>query len=193
MTVDQFREILRRDVVEGAKALLGATLVRGGLTARIVETEAYRSDDDPASHCFRGRTPRNWPMYLDAGFSYIYFNYGVHWMLNVSAHEEGDGSGILIRAAQPLSGLEEMRERRGTELDRNLLSGPGKLAKAFSLDGSYNGLDLLCPSDLSQIHLVPPAEPAEYTATERIGLAIGKGHDYPWRFVDAARSEWASR
>ena len=193
MTTDELHAILRADVLAGAQALLGSTLRLGELSARIVETEAYRASDDPASHAFRGRTPRNWPMYLDAGLAYVYFNYGVHWMLNVTAHVEEDAAAVLIRAAEPLTGLAEMQRRRKIEAPRSLLSGPGKLAQAFGLDGTMNGLNLLYPTGDEALRLEPPERPVAWTATLRIGLAPGKGDLHPWRYVETERSAWASR
>ena len=125
---------LDNDVLAGAKALLGLNLVKGEMRARIVEVEAYRTPDDPACHAHRGVTPRNEVMFGPAGRAYVYFNYGVHWMLNVTAHSQGDAAAVLIRAAQPVNGLVEMRgARSSTKSDRDLLSGPGKLAAAYGI------------------------------------------------------------
>lgn len=192
MTRAELLEVLTRDVVEAAPALLGATLVRGAMQARIVEVEAYRRDD-PASHAFRGRTPRNAIMFGPPGFAYVYFNYGVHWMLNVVAHEPGDPAALLIRAAAPLEGLDEMRANRGVLADRDLLSGPGKLAKAFGITGVDNGINLLTEDDQSLV-LLPPAHRVENVLTgPRVGIAEGKWHDVPWRFIDGDATRWASR
>ena len=161
------------------------------MRARIVEAESYRAEDDPASHAYRGETPRNRIMYGEVGIAYVYFNYGVHWMLNVIAHEPGRAAGILIRAAEPLQGLEAMRANRGPVKDRELLSGPGKLAQAFGITGADNGLDLLDES--SSLRLYPREGDVRIVATPRIGIAEGKGHELPWRFIDADRLEWCSR
>lgn len=191
MTSAELLEILRTDVVEAAKALLGSVLVKGELRARIVETEAYRSDD-PASHAFRGQTPRNTPMFGPPGRAYVYFTYGNHWMLNVTCHEPGDAAAVLIRAAEPLCGQEVMRKRRlKAERDEDLLSGPGKLAQAFSIDGRHNGLNVLHPA--SEIFFEPAEEPASHLVGVRIGIARGKGDETLWRFLDADRLRWASR
>lgn len=183
--------ILRADVVEGAKALLGSTLVRGELRAQIVEVEAYRASDDPASHAFRGLTPRNQVMFGEPGLAYVYFSYGVHWMLNVTAHTEGDAAAVLVRAAKPLAGIEIMRERRGVARDHDLLSGPGKLTQAFAITGKDNGLNLLDPS--ASLYLIPPTAAVSVLCGPRIGIAEGKGHETLWRFVDADLVAWASR
>jgi DNA-3-methyladenine glycosylase len=190
MSPAELREVLRADVVEGAKALLGATLIKGELRAQIVEVEAYRSDD-PASHSFRGRSPRTEVMHGEPGFAYVYFNYGVHWMFNIVAHPTGDGSAVLIRAAIPLAGQDVMAEGRRTQKPQSLLSGPGKLAQAFAITGSDNGLDLLDP--LSPLHIEPAAALCTNIASgPRIGIAVGKWHDVPWRFIDADQTAWLS-
>lgn len=191
MTPGDILEALRRDVVEGSQALLGAHLVRGPRRARIVEVEAYRAADDPGSHAFRGPTRRNQPMFGPPGHAYVYFTYGAHWMLNVTAHPDGDAAAVLIRAAQPLDGLEIMRKRRPkAATDQALLSGPAKLAAAFDITGADNGLDLFGGSDL-QVEGGSPARRVRQGV--RIGLAEGKGDDIPWRFVDADALEWISR
>ena len=192
MKSEELLAILREDVVAAAPALLGSTLVRGPMRARIVEVEAYRSDD-PACHAYRGRTPRTEVMYGPPGVAYVYFNYGVHWMLNVVAHPPGDASAILIRAAEPLDGLEIMRANRGVAKDRDLLSGPGKLAKAFGITGADNGADLF-HADPAGIALLSPDAPArQVVATPRIGIAEGKWHEVPWRFIDSEAMEWVSK
>jgi DNA-3-methyladenine glycosylase len=176
-----------------APRLLGWRLVSvDGLEAELVEVEAY-GPEDPGSHSFRGMTPRNGEMFSRPGRAYVYLSYGVHWLLNVSALPEGAGAAILLRAARPLDGLNLMRERRGDRIrEQVLLSGPGRLSKAFALGPSHNGRDLF---DSSQpIHLIPPKEPGPITvlAGPRIGLAEGKGDLEPWRFVWGEKLRWAS-
>ncbi len=184
-------ELLRRDVLAAAPKLLGWVLRTGDLSARIVEVEAYRTPDDPGCHAHRGQTPRCATMFGEPGHAYVYFTYGNHWMLNVVAHDAGNAAAILIRAAEPLTGLEAMRARRPkAKRDEDLLSGPGKLAAAFGLDGRHDGLNLLSSSELR----LEPAEPPRNILTgTRIGLALGKGDELPWRFVDADRLRWVSR
>ncbi len=191
MIRSELSAVLRSDVIEGAKALLGATIVKGELRAMIVETEAYRSSDDAASHAFRGRTPRNQVMFGEPGRAYVYFNYGVHWMLNVTAHDEGEAAAVLIRAAVPLAGLETMRERRRGLPDRQLLSGPGKLTRGFDISQAENGLDLL--SDGGPLSIEPSTAPLTFVSGPRVGIAVGKGHETPWRFMSEAHLEWVSR
>lgn len=191
VTREQLFAALEADVHSGCAALLGMELVRGERRARIVEVEAYRSDD-PGSHAFRGKTKRNEVMYGAPGRAYVYFNYGVHWMLNVTAHAEGDAAAILVRAAEPLEGLEFMYARRPrAKGPKDLLSGPGKLAAAFDITGRDNGVDLLSANSELRIE---PGEPAKHVLTGlRIGLADGKGETLPWRYIDGDRLDWISK
>lgn len=179
-------------MVHVAPSLLGWEIALGALRARIVEVEAYRAADDAGCHAFYGRTPRTEVMFGEPGLAYVYFTYGNHWMLNVVAHEPGDASAILIRAAEPVAGLEEMRSNRPRAIrDQDLLSGPGKLCQAFGIDKRFYGIDLLDPS--SELRLVPGETVSNVMAGTRIGLAPGKGDDLPWRFLDGDRLEWASK
>lgn len=187
--LDDLLGALEGDVIIGARALLGTELVRGPMRARIVEVEAYRTPDDPASHAHRGITPRNAVMFGPAGRAYVYFNYGVHWMLNVTAHGEGDAAAILIRAAVPLEGLEEMRvSRPKARRDQDLLSGPGKLAAAFGLTGAWTGTDLFAAG--GEVHFEAGAAPWRILAGPRVGIKVGREH--LWRFVDAEALDWIS-
>ena len=189
--VQGLRDHLKEDVLGGAQSLLGCSLVWGEMSARIVEVEAYRAFDDPGSHAYRGPTSRNRPMYGPPGHAYVYFNYGVHWMLNITALEVGLPAGVLIRAAAPVTGLEAMKARRGADLPRNLLSGPGKLCQAFGIDGRQNDLDLLDPN--SGLHIEPGEPPSHVVSSRRVGLAAGKGDELPWRFLAGDASEWWSK
>jgi DNA-3-methyladenine glycosylase len=191
MNPKEMRDLLNRDVVAATPALLGAILVRGEMRARIVETEAYRAADDPACHAYRKTTMRNMVLFGPPGLAYVYLNYGMHWMLNISAHPDGDAAGILFRAAEPLTGLEEMRANRPGIKDAELLTGPGKLCKAFGITRDLNGIDLLDPSSELRLELSEPVE--NVVIGPRIGIAEGKGHDTPWRFMDGDRLEWVSR
>jgi len=192
MTQEELRNHLREDVVAAAPLLLGATLVRGGLRARIVEVEAYRVDD-PACHAYRKTKMKNMVMFGEPGFAYIYFNYGVHWMLNITAHPEGIPAAILVRAAEPLEGLDTMRSNRGVAPDTELLSGPGKLAKGFGITNLDNGIDLLTPTD-SGLHILAAQEAVkDVRALPRVGIAEGKWHEVPWRFIDGNALKWVSK
>src|SRR5579864_5129582 len=133
------------DTIELARYLIGKTLVhdmaRGRLSGRIVETEAYPVGD-AAAHSFRGMTPRNRSLFLERGFSYVYFTYGSCFMMNVASEKPGVGAGVLIRALEPLEGIELMKDHRGTERLLHLTRGPGRLAAAMRIDKRYDGIDL---------------------------------------------------
>ena len=139
------RPALPQDSVELARFLIGKTLVRElprgrRLAGRIVETEAYLPGD-AACHAYVGPTPRNRALFMAHGHAYVYFIYGNHFMLNVSSESEGVGAGVLLRAIEPLQGIELMQKHRGTTRLRELTSGPGKLAQAFKIDMSLYGQD----------------------------------------------------
>ncbi|WP_217560380.1 DNA-3-methyladenine glycosylase [Paenibacillus sp. GbtcB18] len=176
---------LERDTVTVAKELLGCELVRqteaGLIRVAITETEAYQGSDDPASHACRAVTPRNRLMFGEVGRLYVYLIYGMHLCINVVAHEPGGVGAVLLRAARPLEGLEQIRGNRGGAPDRNLLNGPGKLAQGLGITRDLNGCDLLAepPQGLALKRGAPPAGPI--LVTPRIGIT--KAVDYPWRFV----------
>jgi len=145
------REFYNRDPRRVARALLGKVLVRSGkvrLTARIVEVEAYLGENDPAAHSAAGNTARNSVLFGPPGYAYVYFIYGNHYCLNVSCEPEGTAGGVLFRAVEPLSGLEEMARARGIEVRGpkdlpKLTSGPGRLSEAFGITRARdNGCDL---------------------------------------------------
>jgi DNA-3-methyladenine glycosylase len=139
------REELPHDTVALARFLMGKVVVHdlacGRLSGRIVEAEAY-PPGDPAGHHFRGPTPRIRSMYLAPGHAYVFFNYGAHFMLNVASEPEGQAGGILLRALEPLEGVECMRRNRGTEKLLELTSGPGRLAAALQIGREHDGVDL---------------------------------------------------
>jgi DNA-3-methyladenine glycosylase len=135
-----------RDTVEVAKELIGKTLVRreekNQISGLIVETEAYRGEEDLACHCRVGRTPRTEIMYGPAGKAYVYLIYGIYWLLNVVTEETGKPGAVLIRAIEPIEGLGIIAERRKGQAKKNWTDGPGKLSCALNIDGEFNGLDL---------------------------------------------------
>lgn len=182
------RAFFARPAPEVAADLVGVLLVRADdrLVARLVETEAYMQHD-PACHAYRGMTARNEPLWGPAGHAYVYFSYGMHWCLNVSTGTPGRAQGCLLRAAEPLRGLERMRARRGGRADRELLRGPARLAQAFGLDGSWSGRDL-CASG-GGLYLAADGPRPAVVAGPRVGVAVGA--DIPWRFT-AAGSPWVS-
>lgn len=165
-------DFFARPALDVAPDLIGATLLVGGIGGIIVETEAYHRDE-PASHSFPGPTKRNAVMFGGPGFAYVYFIYGVHWCLNFTCVEAG---AVLIRALQPVEGLERMAERRGTDKPRALCSGPGKLAQALAVGPAQNGLSLLAPP----FHLEAAPHAWAVAAGPRIGIT--KAIDLPWRF-----------
>jgi len=145
------RAELPEDTVELARFLVGKTIVRelphGRLSGRIVETEAYLPGD-AACHAFRGPTPRNRTLFLRHGHAYVYFVYGSHFMLNVSSEGAGTGAGILLRAIEPMEGIESMQRRRGTTRLVDLARGPGRLAAALRIGRRLDGLDLCGSGEL---------------------------------------------
>lgn len=177
-----------------AKFLVGKVVVRelpdGRLSGRIVETEAY-PPKDPAAHHFRGQTPRNRSMFLHRGLAYVYFAYGNHFMLNVTAELPGTGGGVLIRALQPLEGIAHMQRRRGTRQIRDLTRGPGRLAEALEIDRSLDGVDLCGPGRLwlGRLKLVARAEPANTAAVRKLlgistRIGITRAADRHLRFYE---------
>ena len=175
------RAFYRRDPREVAPELLGKVLVCGGMAARVVEVEAYCGAEDPGSHAFRGMTKRNATMFGPPGRLYVYFTYGMHWCANVVCDDEGQGSAVLLRAAEPLAGLEEMRVRRtAARRNRDLCRGPARLCQAFALDGTFDGADLATADrgvTIVDDGTPPPDQPVVGT---RIGLSSGA--DLPWRW-----------
>jgi len=190
------REFFLRDAREVAQALIGKLLVRSdGRAARLVEVEAYLGLDDPASHAFKGPTPRAAIMFGQPGKLYVYFSYGVHWCANVVCGPEGTGSAVLLRAAQPVEGMEAMRRARShgqRDLrERDLCRGPGRLAEAFGITGANNGLDLTTGRAELWLSDDGAGNGGLVVATRRIGLSPSRAPDLPWRFV-LQGSPWAS-
>ena len=179
------RSFYRRDSRIVAQELLNKVLVRGDLAARIVEVEAYAGGEDPGSHAFRGMTARNATMFGAPGHLYVYFTYGMHFCANAVCGDHGAGTAVLLRAAAPIRGHEEMRAARGAAArrERDLLSGPGKLCQAFGLSREHDGVDLVTGAEGVSIvddGTPPPATPA---VSLRIGLSAGA--DLPWRWYVA--------
>ena len=182
------------DARDVARSLIGKLLVRDdGRSARLVEVEAYLGGDDPASHAYRGPTPRAQIMFGPGGRLYVYFSYGVHWCANVVCGPEGVASAVLLRAAQPVGGVAAMTQARWRGqrqlLERDLCRGPGRLCEAFGVTGADNGLDLTTRA--SGLWLADDGVGAggEVVVTPRVGLT--KGADLLWRYV-VAGSPWAS-
>jgi len=177
------RSFFERDALEVAPELLNALVVHGQRVARIVEVEAYRGSEDPGSHAFRGPTPRNLTMFGPAGHLYVYFTYGMHFCANVVCSEEGVASAVLLRALDPVAGLEEMRAARPKSTDVKLCAGPARLTQALGIGRSFDGADLLDGGALrlERDEVAPPADPL---VGVRIGLSerAGPSISWPWRF-----------
>jgi DNA-3-methyladenine glycosylase len=179
------RSFFARPSPEVAPDLLGRVLVRTlssgrRLAVRLVETEAYQ-EDDPASHSFRGRTPRTQVMFGPPGRLYVYFTYGMHHCMNVVTGRDGEGSAVLVRAAEPLEGLDEMAARRGALEPRLLCSGPGRLCQALGVDRDQNGADLVRGPELRLFEGWPLATEG-IQITSRVG--IRQAVERPWRFLE---------
>jgi DNA-3-methyladenine glycosylase len=178
-TIRQLQRLLEQDVIEAAMGLLGVSVQFKGREAMIIETEAYRADDDPSCHGYRGITNRNAPMFGPPGHAYVYRSYGIHWLLNVSAHPEGRSAAVLLRAAVPVNFAPD---------DRRLLSGPAKLTQVLGIDGSLSGAPLFTGGELqvtecSSKLLRKQAGESRVLCSERIGLSHEYGKTLPWRFA----------
>ncbi len=182
------RAFYARPVLEVANDLVGCVVSHRGCAGVIVETEAYH-DSEPACHAFAGLTPRTRTLFGPPGLAYVYRSYGIHALLNAVSEPEGVGAAVLIRALQPLAGIEEMRSRRGIERIEGLCSGPGKLTQALGVDLRHN------EGDLSQGPVVISGRPQAWravgvTVSKRIGIT--KAPHLPWRF-SAESSRFLSR
>jgi DNA-3-methyladenine glycosylase len=177
-----------RPVVEVARDLIGCVVRHDGCAGVIVEAEAYH-DSEPASHAFIGLTPRTATLFGPPGRAYVYRSYGIHALLNAVCEPEGVGAGVLIRALEPVEGIELMRSRRGIQQLERLCSGPGKLTQALGIELRDNGVDL------ARGPVVISGRPAAWrdvdvAVDQRIGIT--KAIELPWRF-SAAGSRFVSR
>lgn len=169
------QEFFARSVHEVAPELIGATLLVDGVGGRVVEVEAY-DREDPASHGFRGETPRNRSMFGPPGHAYVYRSYGIHWCLNLVCEEEGAAAAVLVRALEPTRGLDVMRQRRGLEDERLLCSGPGRLCKALAVTGKHDGLAL----DRPPFRTLAAGGDVAGVRGPRVGIT--RAADLPWRY-----------
>jgi DNA-3-methyladenine glycosylase len=178
------RSDLPIDTIKLARYLVGKMLVhdvRGKRTSgRIVETEAYPVGD-AAGHAFRGETARNASLFLAPGHAYVYFVYGMYYAMNVSSEKAGVGAGVLLRALEPVDGIELMKKRRHSSVLRDLARGPGRLTIAMAIGPRDDGVDLCTDSSFWLGH-AEPEQRIVVSATTRIGLS--KEKDKPWRFYE---------
>jgi DNA-3-methyladenine glycosylase len=188
--VERHLRALELPVVEAAAALVGCTIAHGATSGMIVETEAYH-DSEPACHAFVGLTPRTTPLFEPPGIAYVYRSYGIHALLNVVVEAAGIGAAVLIRALEPLTGEELMRERRGGRArSTDLCSGPGKLTQALGI-----GMELNTTLLLGGPIVLGPPPPGRTAAPELVAgprIGISRATELPWRFC-AAGSRYVSR
>jgi DNA-3-methyladenine glycosylase len=172
------RAFYERSVHDVARDLIGCVVRHGETAGRIVETESYHMDE-PACHAYAGLTQRTRTLFGPPGHAYVYFSYGVHSLLNAVCEPEGVGAAVLIRALEPVDGIDVMRARRGVERTRELCSGPGKLTQALGIDLSLNDSSLVD----GPIAVLERESQPRIAIGERIGIT--KAADLPWRFCDA--------
>jgi DNA-3-methyladenine glycosylase len=191
MTIKLPRDFYLHETIQVARACLGKILVHetdeGILSGQIVETEAYLHDD-PACHASRGMTKRNEMMFGEPGHAYVYFTYGFHYCVNLVTQPKGTPEAVLIRALQPIDGIEIMMANRNKDQLHDLCSGPGKLTQAMGIGPELNGADLLGGS----LYVLDDDEDVgEIIAKPRIG--IKQAVREPWRFYPAECREWVSK
>jgi DNA-3-methyladenine glycosylase len=185
------RSFFDRDVLTVAPELLGCTLSHAGVSVRLTEVEAYAGyRHDPGSHAYRGQTPRTAPMFGPAGFTYVYFTYGMHWCLNLVTGPVGSAQAVLIRGGEVVEGQETAALRRPGIVPRDWCRGPARLATTLALTGADSGLDFCRPAlgerttELTVRAATVPVNPVCVRTGPRVGVA-GAGGDveaYPWRF-----------
>jgi DNA-3-methyladenine glycosylase len=177
----EYDNFLEGDVVDAARRLLGCVLVHEvngqRLAGRIVETEAYHQSD-AASHSYKGKTPRTDVMFGPAGHTYVYFTYGMHYCMNIVTGAAGEGSAVLIRALEPLDGVEVMRANRHGVADAQLTNGPAKLCQALGITRAHNGSAL--HGGPLRLEVCSPVPQADITVATRIGIT--RDAHRPWRF-----------
>jgi DNA-3-methyladenine glycosylase len=182
------RAFFDRPVLDVARDLVGCVVTHGDTAGVIVETEAYHHSE-AACHAYVGVTPRTRVLFGPPGRAYVYFSYGMHWMLNAVCEPAGVGAAVLIRALEPMNGIDHMRERRGVEAMRQLCSGPGKLTQALGIGSELNDTDLLGgPIAFSD----RPRAWRDVAVDVDLRVGITKAADLPWRFV-ASGNRFVSR
>ncbi len=175
------RDFYARSVHEVARDLIGCVVRHGPTAGRIVETESYHMDE-PACHAYAGLTGRTHTLFGEPGHAYVYFSYGLHSLLNAVAEDEGTGAAVLIRALEPVAGIDVMRARRGVERDADLCSGPGRLTQALAIGLDLNGSSLV-GGPVEVLAREPGAREPRVVIGRRIGIT--KAADLPWRLCDA--------
>ncbi len=178
--------LLDRPVLDVAPDLLGAVVrhatPEGTVAVRLTEVEAYDGANDPGSHAFRGRTPRNAVMFGPPGHVYVYFTYGMHWCMNLVCGPEGRASAVLLRAGEVVEGAPLATRRRPTaKTPRELARGPARLTLALGVDGSQDGLDATDPTSPLTVSTPAGTRGGEVLHGPRVGVA-GDGAVHPWRF-----------
>jgi len=179
------RDFFARSVHDVAPTLVGVTLLYDGVGGVIVEVEAY-DHEDPAAHGYRGKTARNASMFGPPGHAYVYRSYGIHWCLNFVCEREGVASAVLVRALEPVHGLDEMRARRGLDDPRLLCAGPGRLCQALGITRADDG----CALDEPPFELIDRSADPPLAVGPRIGIT--NAADRPWRYA-LAGSRYVSR
>jgi DNA-3-methyladenine glycosylase len=177
------QSFFERDALVCARELIGEILVHGETSGRIIETEAYREKGDPACHLFTRPSAREFAESCPPGTAYVYLNYGVHWLANVLCRDAASGEAgfVLFRSLAPLSGISLMEQRRGTDVERNLCSGPGKLTAALSIGPEHHRKSLV---DSRAFYLLKSEErPPTILADKRVGISAAK--ELRWRFLAA--------
>jgi DNA-3-methyladenine glycosylase len=183
------RDFYARPTVQVARNLLGTRLVRIQAGQRIagviVETEAYRGEEDLGCHARAGQTQRTRVMYGPAGYAYVYFTYGMHWMLNFVTEVEGFPAAVLIRAIVPSEGVEIIATRRDGQPPRRWTDGPAKICQALAINGSLNGVDLCTPDSMLFVESGPFISDSSVTIGPRVGLnsVPEPWKSIPWRFL----------
>jgi DNA-3-methyladenine glycosylase len=181
-------EFFERSVHRVARDLIGCTVVHGRTSGVIVETESYHAEDE-ACHAFGGPTPRNRVLFGPPGHVYVYLSYGVHSLLNFVAEPDGDAAAVLIRALEPVRGVELMRARRGLQREEDLCSGPGKLSQALGIGLELNGSSLVA-GPIRVLRRSGRWSRPNISTSARIGIT--RATDLPWRF-SATDSRCVSR
>jgi DNA-3-methyladenine glycosylase len=174
------RSFFNRPALVVARELLGTVIVHGPVAVRLTEVEAYDGANDPASHAFRGETPRNAVMFGPPGHLYVYFTYGMHFCMNLVCQPTGTASAVLLRAGEVIDGLDVASARRSDAVARDLARGPARLCKALAVGRDLNGIDVTRRHSPLTAHAGTPVGDDAVASGPRIGIA--QAADLPWRF-----------